>query len=98
MVSRTRLASEEQSCVNRGGEGDTRIRMARHGVRIGAARIRIARPGGRGNRMQALADAAAEKGRELTDCKARERRFAFGFELAGESAAQIAPDPRGFEQ
>jgi hypothetical protein len=46
--------------------------MARHSMRLGAARIRIARPRGRGDRMQALPHAFAEERSKLTDGKARE--------------------------
>ena len=93
-----RLARKEQPCIDRRGEHSTRIRMAGHGMRIGASRVWIAPPGGRSDRMQALADATTEKGRELTDCKVRERRFAFGFEFAGKPAAGIDFDQRASER
>jgi hypothetical protein len=46
--------------------------------------MRIARPGGGGNRMQAPADVAAEQRGELVDGKGCERRLAFLLEVAGE--------------
>src|SRR5882762_1776197 len=72
--------------------------MARHSMRVGAAHIRIARPGGRGNRMQAFAHAVAEERGELADRKACECGFAFGLKLAGEPAAEINFDHRASER
>src|SRR5258705_12269038 len=72
--------------------------MARQGMRIGAARVRIARPRGRGNRMQAFAHAFAEERSELADRKACECGLAFGLELAGEPAAEINFDQRASER
>jgi len=77
IVNHACLAGEEQLFVDRRGEGHSRIRMARHGMRLGAARIRIARPRGRGDRMQALPHAFAEERSKLTDGKARECSFVF---------------------
>src|SRR5437016_1858630 len=67
IVNHAGLAGEEQPLVDRRSKGHARICMARHGMRIGAARIRIACPRGRRNRMQAFADAVAEACGKLID-------------------------------
>ena len=59
------------------GCGECRARgvRARRAIRIGAERIRIARPGGLGDRREALAHVVAERGADLLDRERRDLRL-----------------------
>src|SRR5579859_2763175 len=66
--------------------------MAGLGMRVGAACVGIARPSGGRNRVEALAQGAAELLRNLIDRKACKSRLALRLHLASEAAAEIALD------
>ena len=56
--------------------------------------MRVARPGGGGDRVQAGSDIAAQERGELVDGEARKRRLPPLLEIAGERATEIALDQR----
>src|ERR1700757_4103443 len=51
IVDHAGLAGEKQPIADRRRKDAAAVRVARHGMRVGAARVGIAPPGGRGNRM-----------------------------------------------
>src|SRR6266566_7155696 len=97
VAARTRLAGEKHTIVHGCREHVSAVRLAGHGIGVGAASERIDTPAMKMKRLHAVREVAAKQTGEFADGEVDECRFAAGFKLCGQASPEISFDLRPAE-
>src|SRR3984893_2829613 len=97
VAARTRLAGEKHAVIDGRGEQVSTVRLAGHGIGVGAAGERIDAPAMKMQRLHAAREGAAQQAGEFADGKVEECRLAAGFKLRGQVSPKISFDLRPAE-
>src|SRR5215469_7264163 len=97
VAARTRLAGEKYTIVHGCREHVSAVRLAGHGIGVGAAGERIDTPAMKMKRLHAVGEGAAQQAGEFADGKVDECRLAAGFKICGQASPKISFDLRPAE-